>query len=93
MVLAKEAGKKPRELAESIAAKLRGDAKVTSVDIAGPGFINLTLKPNVWVEELRLVMAAGSDYGRSEIGRGEKVNVEYVSANPTGPMHDSTRSI
>ena len=60
---------------------------MTSVDIAGPGFINLTLKPNVWVEELRLVLAAGSDYGRSEIGRGEKVNVEYVSANPTGPMH------
>jgi arginyl-tRNA synthetase len=87
MVLAKEAGKKPRELAESIAANLRGDAKVASVDIAGPGFINLTLKPNVWVEELCLVLAAGSDYGRSEIGRGEKVNVEYVSANPTGPMH------
>src|SRR6478752_326787 len=87
MVLAKEAGKKPRELAESIAAKLRGDDKVTSVDTAGPGFINLTLKPNVWVEELRLVLAAGSNYGRSEIGRGEKVNVESVSANPTGPMH------
>ena len=87
MVLAKNAGKKPRELADSIAANLRGDAKVASVDIAGPGFINLTLKPNVWVEELRLVLAAGSDYGRSEIGRGEKVNVEYVSANPTGPMH------
>ena len=87
MVLAKETGKKPRELADSIAANLRGDAKVASVDIAGPGFINLTLKPNVWVEELRLVLAAGSDYGRSEIGRGEKVNVEYVSANPTGPMH------
>ncbi|MGA8888415.1 MAG: arginine--tRNA ligase [Pseudolabrys sp.] len=87
MVLAKEAGKKPRELADSIAANLRGDAKVASVDIAGPGFINLTLKPNVWVEELRLVLAAGSDYGRSEIGRGETVNVEYVSANPTGPMH------
>jgi arginyl-tRNA synthetase len=87
MVLAKEAGKKPRELAESIAAKLRGDGKVTSVEIAGPGFINLTLKPNVWVEELRLVFEAGSNYGRSEIGRGEKVNVEYVSANPTGPMH------
>jgi arginyl-tRNA synthetase len=87
MVLAKEAGKKPRELAESIAANLSGDAKVASVDIAGPGFINLTLKPNVWVEELGLVLAAGSDYGRSEIGRGEKVNVEYVSANPTGPMH------
>src|SRR6476661_636312 len=87
MVLAKDAGKKPRELAESIAAKLRGDAKVTSVDIAGPGFINLTLKPNVWVEELRLVFAAGSDYGRSHVGKGEMVNVEYVSANPTGPMH------
>ena len=87
MVLAKDAGKKPRELAESIAAKLRGDDKVTSVDIAGPGFINLTLKPNVWTEELRLVLEAGSDYGRSDIGKGEKVNVEYVSANPTGPMH------
>ena len=87
MVLAKDAGKKPRELAESIAAKLRADDKVASVDVAGPGFINLTLKPNVWGEELRLVLAAGSDYGRSEIGKGEKVNVEYVSANPTGPMH------
>ncbi|MGB8039152.1 MAG: arginine--tRNA ligase [Pseudolabrys sp.] len=87
MVLAKDAGKKPRELADSIAAKLRGDDKVTSVDIAGPGFINLTLKPIVWTEELRLVLEAGSDYGRSDIGKGEKVNVEYVSANPTGPMH------
>ena len=87
MVLAKDAGKKPRELAESIAAKLRGDSKITSVDIAGPGFINLTLKPAVWSEELRLVLEAGGNYGRSEIGKGEKVNVEYVSANPTGPMH------
>jgi arginyl-tRNA synthetase len=87
MVLAKDAGKKPRELADSIAAKLRGDEKITSVDVAGPGFINLTLKPNVWSDELRLVLEAGSDYGRSDIGKGEKVNVEYVSANPTGPMH------
>jgi arginyl-tRNA synthetase len=87
MVLAKDAGKKPRELAESIAAKLRSDGKVASVDIAGPGFINLTLKPNVWSEELRLVLEAGRDYGRSDMGKGEKVNVEYVSANPTGPMH------
>src|SRR5262245_60443480 len=87
MVLAKDAGKKPRELAESIAAKLRGDEKITSVDVAGPGFINLTLKPSVWSEELRLVLEAGSDYGRSDIGKGEAVNVEYVSANPTGPMH------
>jgi len=87
MVLAKDAGKKPRELAEAIAAKLRGDDKVAKVDVAGPGFINLALKPHVWVEELRLVLETGKDYGRSAIGKGEKVNVEYVSANPTGPMH------
>ena len=87
MVLAKEAGKKPRELAESIAAKLRNDGKVASADIAGPGFINLTLKPNVWSEELRLVLESGHSYGRSDMGKGENVNVEYVSANPTGPMH------
>jgi len=87
MVLAKEAGKKPRELAEGITARLRGDGKVASADIAGPGFINLTLKPNVWSEELRLVLETGSEYGRSGMGKGEKVNVEYVSANPTGPMH------
>ena len=87
MVLAKEVGKKPRELAEGIAAKLRADNEIASVDVAGPGFINLTLKPHVWGEELRLVLAAGAEYGRSNIGKGEKVNVEYVSANPTGPMH------
>ena len=87
MVLAKDAGKKPRDLAENIAAKLRADDKVTSVEVAGPGFINLTLKPNVWGEELRLILEQGGDYGRSSIGEGEKVNVEYVSANPTGPMH------
>ena len=87
MVLAKDAGKKPRELAESIAARLRSDGKVASADIAGPGFINITLKPDVWSEELRLVLEAGRDYGRSNMGKGEKVNVEYVSANPTGPMH------
>jgi len=87
MVLAKDAGKKPRELAESIATKLRSDGRVASVDIAGPGFINLTLKPNVWGEELRLVLESGGNYGRSSMGKGENVNVEYVSANPTGPMH------
>src|SRR5690242_3402456 len=87
MVLAKDAGKKPRELAEAIASGLRADKKIASVDVAGPGFINLTLKPHVWAEELRLVLDQGRDYGRSDIGKGEKVNVEYVSANPTGPMH------
>ncbi|HEY6754505.1 MAG TPA: arginine--tRNA ligase [Pseudolabrys sp.] len=87
MVLAKDAGKKPRELAESIAEKLRADDKIAKVEVAGPGFINLALKPHVWGEELRLVLGTGKDYGRSDIGKGEKVNVEYVSANPTGPMH------
>ncbi len=87
MVLAKDAAKNPRELAESIAGKLRGEDIVTKVDVAGPGFINLTLKSNVWIDELRSVLEAGKNYGRSEMGRGETVNVEYVSANPTGPMH------
>jgi len=87
MVLAKDAGKKPRELAEAIAAKLRSDETIDKVDVAGPGFINLTLKTQVWRDELRRVIAAGRDFGRSDLGAGEKVNVEYVSANPTGPMH------
>src|SRR5262249_36111218 len=87
MVLAKDAGTKPRELAESIAEKLRVDEKIAKVTVAGPGFINLALKPHVWGEELRLVLDQGGNYGRSTIGQGEKVNVEYVSANPTGPLH------
>ncbi|MGH6975465.1 MAG: arginine--tRNA ligase, partial [Stellaceae bacterium] len=84
---AKDAGKKPRELAEAIAEKLRAEPTVEKVDVAGPGFINLTLKTHVWGEELRVALALGSDYGRSDMGAAEKVNVEYVSANPTGPMH------
>ena len=87
MVLAKDAGKKPRELAKKIADILRSDDMVAKAEVAGAGFINLTLKPHVWGEELRFVLAAGSDYGRSNMGKSEKVNVEYVSANPTGPMH------
>ena len=87
MVLAKDAGKKPRELADAIAEKLRGDDMVTKAEVAGAGFINLTLKPQLWGGELRVVLTAGKEYGRSTIGNGEKVNVEYVSANPTGPMH------
>jgi arginyl-tRNA synthetase len=87
MVLAKDVRRNPRELAEAIAAKLRADSTVASAEIAGPGFINLTLKPEVWVQELGRAVRAGGDYGRSDIGGGVKVNVEYVSANPTGPMH------
>src|SRR5476651_2669257 len=77
MVLAKDAGKKPRELAEAIATALRAELIVEKVDVAGPGFINLTLKPHVWGEELRVVLEAGADYGRSTMGANETVNVEY----------------
>ncbi|MGA2818941.1 MAG: arginine--tRNA ligase [Xanthobacteraceae bacterium] len=87
MVLAKDAGKKPRELAEAYAAKLRDDALVEKVDIAGPGFINLTLKPEAWVDALRKAVQLGLEFGKTDVGRGGLVNVEYVSANPTGPMH------
>jgi arginyl-tRNA synthetase len=87
MVLAKEAKAKPRDLAEQIAAKLRADDLIASVDVAGPGFINLTLKPAAWSEALRTVLREGASYGQSTAGGSEKVNVEYVSANPTGPMH------
>jgi arginyl-tRNA synthetase len=87
MVLAKEAGKRPRDLAEQIAARLRADDLIASVDVAGPGFINLTLKTSVWADTLRTVLDGGHSYGQSAIGAAEKVNVEYVSANPTGPMH------
>ena len=87
MVLAKEARAKPRDLAEQIAAKLRADDLIESVDVAGPGFINLTLKALAWSDELRTVLREGDAYGRSAMGAAEKVNVEYVSANPTGPMH------
>jgi arginyl-tRNA synthetase len=87
MVLAKDAGKKPRELAEAIAARLREDNLFERVDIAGPGFINLTLKPQAWISILHSVLTLGGDFGRADIGQGAPVNVEYVSANPTGPMH------
>jgi arginyl-tRNA synthetase len=87
MVLAKDAGRKPRDLADAIAAKLRADPLISNVEVAGPGFINLTLDPSVWREALRAAIVAGPEFGRSDVGRAEPVNVEYVSANPTGPMH------
>jgi arginyl-tRNA synthetase len=87
MVLARDAGKKPREVAEAIAEKLRADDLVEKVDVAGPGFINITLKASAWTTALAAAIAAGTQYGRSDVGQGTKVNVEYVSANPTGPMH------
>src|SRR5579863_10014729 len=87
MVLAKDAGRKPRELAEAYAERLRADGLVGSVEIAGPGFINLTLKPAAWIDALRGAVKLGRNFGRSDAGGGAPVNVEYVSANPTGPMH------
>src|ERR1700723_723851 len=87
MVLAKEAKAKPRDLAEKVAERLRADDLVASVDVAGPGFINLTLNVTAWADALRSVLREGGAYGQSAVGAGEKVNVEYVSANPTGPMH------
>jgi arginyl-tRNA synthetase len=87
MVLAKDAGRKPRDLAEMIAEKLRADTLVAAVEVAGPGFINLTLRPAAWIDALQAAVKLGDDFGRSNIGADTPVNVEYVSANPTGPMH------
>ena len=87
MVLAKAAGKSPRALAERIAPLLASDPHIDKVEIAGPGFINLTLALGFWPSVLRMVLEQGDSYGRSAIGKGEAVNLEYVSANPTGPMH------
>ncbi|MBB6309149.1 arginine--tRNA ligase [Xanthobacter tagetidis] len=87
MVLAKEAGAKPRDLAERIAERLKALPFVAKVEVAGPGFINIALDAGFWPRVLIAVLGEGLDFGRSTLGGGEKVNVEYVSANPTGPMH------
>jgi arginyl-tRNA synthetase len=87
MVLAKPAGTNPRGLAEKIAAALAATPDIVAADVAGPGFINLRLTPGTWTAELEAIRAAGPDYGRSAMGQGQRVNVEFVSANPTGPMH------
>jgi arginyl-tRNA synthetase len=87
MVLAKEARMSPRDLAAHFARQIESLPEVAKVDIAGPGFINLTLKPDFWPRLLRSLMEQDEAYGRSDAGHGEPINVEYVSANPTGPMH------
>jgi arginyl-tRNA synthetase len=87
MVLAKAAGASPRALAERIVPLIASDPHIDKVEIAGPGFINLTLASAFWPSVLRMVLEQGGSYGRSAIGKGEAVNVEYISANPTGPMH------
>jgi arginyl-tRNA synthetase len=87
MVLAKSVGENPRALAEKIAAALQADADISGVDVAGPGFVNLKLSDDFWQARLGDIIDAADSYGRSTVGAGRKVNVEYVSANPTGPMH------
>lgn len=87
MVLAKPAGTNPRALAGLIVPKLSEIDGVADAEIAGPGFINIRLDDDAWREELRRIADLGADYGRSDTGAGQTVNVEYVSANPTGPMH------
>ncbi|HKL45416.1 MAG TPA: arginine--tRNA ligase [Roseovarius sp.] len=87
MVLAKPAGRKPRDIAEALATHLSGDARIQSAEVAGPGFLNLRLADGVWHAVLREALQQGGDFGRSTLGAGKSVNVEYVSANPTGPLH------
>jgi arginyl-tRNA synthetase len=87
MVLAKPAGMVPRAIADALALKLMADPRIAGADVAGPGFLNLRLEPAAWQGLVRAVLEAGTGYGRSTLGAGRKVNVEFVSANPTGPMH------
>ncbi|MDF2799963.1 MAG: arginine--tRNA ligase [Devosia sp.] len=87
MIVAKPMGKNPREVANAIVEHFKADTDVNSVEVAGPGFINFRLAPAIWFQVLRSVAELGPDFGRSTLGKGEKVNIEYVSANPTGPMH------
>ncbi|VDS08006.1 Arginine--tRNA ligase [Paracoccus haematequi] len=86
MVLAKPAGMKPRDIADRLAARLT-DPRIAAAEVAGPGFLNLRLSPAVWRGVVAAALNEGEDFGRSTIGTGQKVNVEFVSANPTGPMH------
>ncbi|WP_397588116.1 arginine--tRNA ligase [Sandarakinorhabdus limnophila] len=87
MVLAKPAGLNPRALAEALVAALRTKPGIAAAEVAGPGFINLKLADSVWHAQITAMLGAGSDYGRSTVGQAKRINVEYVSANPTGPMH------
>ena len=87
MVLSKQASMKPRDLADMIAAKLNDVDGITGVEIAGPGFINMRLDPMMWVARVNDILDAGLNWGNGTIGEGHVVNVEYVSANPTGPLH------
>ncbi|NVK62216.1 MAG: arginine--tRNA ligase, partial [Rhodobacteraceae bacterium] len=87
MVLAKPAKARPRDIAEALAAKIGADDRIVAAEVAGPGFLNLRLAPPVWQALPGAVLTQGTDFGRSDMGQGARINVEYVSANPTGPLH------
>ena len=87
LVFASAFGMKPRDLADRLVARLESSDEVFEISVAGPGFVNLVLEPDQWRDQLRHILAAGTRYGESDLGAGQKVNVEYVSVNPTGPMH------
>ena len=87
MVLAKPAGLKPRDIADALAARLASDDRITAAEVAGPGFLNLRLSASLWQGVVGSILTTGNDFGRSTMGKHKKVNVEYVSANPTGPLH------
>jgi arginyl-tRNA synthetase len=87
MVVAKPARRKPRDIAEGLAGRLRSDPRLTSVEVAGPGFLNLRLSPAVWQGTVATILREGATFGQADVGKGVPVNVEYVSANPTGPLH------
>ncbi|MEZ5911909.1 MAG: arginine--tRNA ligase [Paracoccaceae bacterium] len=87
MVLAKPAGMAPRAIAEALAPRLAGDGRIATADVAGPGFLNLRLEPAEWQGVVGAALREGAGFARSSMGQGQRVNVEFVSANPTGPMH------
>jgi arginyl-tRNA synthetase len=87
MVLAKPAGQNPRAIAEELARRLATDPRIQTADVAGPGFINMRLSNTLWQGVVGAALQGGTDFGRSTMGQGKRVNVEYVSANPTGPLH------
>ncbi|MEQ1578544.1 MAG: arginine--tRNA ligase [Hyphomicrobium sp.] len=87
LALAKQAKMKPRDIAEALAAKLGTDKDFAKIEVAGPGFVNMTMQPAFWHKLITFVLKDGKVYGRNGLGKSERVNVEYVSANPTGPMH------
>ncbi|MEM8631767.1 MAG: arginine--tRNA ligase [Pseudomonadota bacterium] len=87
MVLARPAGQKPRDIAALLATRLTQDPRVDAADVAGPGFLNMRLAPAVWQGIVATIISSGQAFGRSRIGEGQRINVEYVSANPTGPLH------